>query len=45
MEFKKVCEHCGRRFTTKIFWARFCSTRCKVAAWRKQKKQAVPRTG
>ena len=45
MQFKKVCEHCHKPFTTSIFWARFCSARCKVAAWRKQQKQAAASTG
>ncbi len=39
MKYTKVCEHCGRQFVTVTFWAKYCSARCKLAAWRKAKKQ------
>lgn len=38
MHFQKVCEFCGKKFSTKIFWARFCSAYCRIAAWRRDQK-------
>jgi hypothetical protein len=37
MKFKKVCENCGKKFETPSFWARFCSTLCRVQWHRKHK--------
>ena len=37
-----VCEHCGESFIRKRSTARYCSTRCRVAAHR---AQAVPSVG
>ena len=39
MQFDKVCETCKKKFKTPIFWAKYCSDKCRVAAWRKKKKQ------
>lgn len=43
--FQKVCENCGRKFSTKIFWARFCSTLCRVQWHRKQSLTQAKKVG
>lgn len=30
---QKTCEKCGKLFTQKRKWARFCSAECRTAAW------------
>jgi len=32
--YDKVCETCGKAFTTSTYWQRFCSDACKMKAWR-----------
>ncbi len=35
-----ICETCGATFTPKHPRGRYCSGRCRVAAWEKRKAQA-----
>jgi hypothetical protein len=35
------CEHCRQRFWKKMPWARFCSTKCRVAASRSEKLNVI----
>lgn len=36
----KTCAYCGQLFRTESHKARFCSTRCRVAAHRRKKRDA-----
>ncbi len=42
--YTKICGHCGKKYETTTFWSRFCSLRCRVAAWRalQKKRKGVP---
>lgn len=37
---QRKCENCGKLFTPKAYWQKWCSNRCKTAAMRKRKKEA-----
>jgi hypothetical protein len=33
--FERECDDCGVRFIPKQTWGHFCSSRCRLRAWRK----------
>jgi hypothetical protein len=41
--FERECDDCGRRFIPKQAWGRFCSSRCRLRAWRKARREEAVR--
>jgi len=40
---KQGCQECGKRFTPKVFWQKFCSTACKFISYGKKEKEKTTR--
>lgn len=37
----KTCEHCGKKFTSVMWYARYCSNKCRMAASRANRKKEL----